>query len=541
MQIKTVFCSVLLFLLCGTSLAVAVDNSAIGTLKLVDLNISNYNSIPNGVYLASKSGVLNSTVVLNSTLRSVDYSKNSTDTGEMYISKLYPMTDGNIAIDFSFDRDNSNSELYIISPVSYVKIVRGATGNVKVTSIYTNSTGASIETSNFLVPATSAPDGRVKIHVTSYSNNKTNVVWFNDTLNCITPYRSVQSRDLPYPVLITPLLYIESYVPSGNITCHLFGVEQTIPQYTITPYSDKNYTSFGLDYPSSSTTGKGTAYMKTNAQKGTVWVDVDYPKDVTYIKSLLSDGWELGIHFNTTLTSHSLIDSYAIIDSETATITALYGQSPTSWCSLKNSDNISHAIYCYKKHNMLWRNGMSGCGYVTNVGNVCNYTIAWWNTSGANEVIHPVFTHRLDITPAIAYSLDAEKFFSFSDLYKSKGIDFVGYNEYYSRGIVQTSTVNVIESTSSKTTFTVVTPGEFPCKTNVNLPDGATYVYHGYTPVVSTSKFGGVEFTATPNLEYTVSSVALVEPNSSLYSGVDDSKSGNITIWDRLINFIHNF
>ena len=86
--------------------------------------------------------------------------------------------------------------------------------------------------------------------------------------------------------------------------------------------------------------------LRGKGQVGTVWADVGYVDSdtVTYQKMLLSQGWELGIHYSERLTEIPQDRALALMDSEYATIKSLYGTGPTSFCSLGDNDNIQLAI-----------------------------------------------------------------------------------------------------------------------------------------------------------------------------------------------------
>ena len=94
--------------------------------------------------------------------------------------------------------------------------------------------------------------------------------------------------------------------------------------------------------------------------------------------------------------SHRLTDlspkaAEKLMDSEYATMTARYGQAPSSWCSLQNADNTTHAVYAYKKYGMLWRNGPAGMHLVSVIGNIYNSTWPWWSQASANAVVMSSF------------------------------------------------------------------------------------------------------------------------------------------------------
>ena len=62
------------------------------------------------------------------------------------------------------------------------------------------------------------------------------------------------------------------------------------------------------------------------------------------------------------------------MDEESEYVYEQIGKRPTSWCCLRNRDNITHAIYAYNKLGMYWRNGESGVHAEKDVGNLDDAT-----------------------------------------------------------------------------------------------------------------------------------------------------------------------
>ncbi|RPJ76128.1 MAG: hypothetical protein EHM20_07900, partial [Alphaproteobacteria bacterium] len=94
--------STILIIFASSAIAGAAENIDVGQLKIYDLNASNLSSVPEGIYAATSKTVnaeCNTSVTYNNTLHSFDFTKTSKNIGELYIGKLYPMTDGDIAID----------------------------------------------------------------------------------------------------------------------------------------------------------------------------------------------------------------------------------------------------------------------------------------------------------------------------------------------------------------------------------------------------------------------------------------------------------
>lgn len=459
----------IILLTVATGSVSGIDNQAIGTLELVD--ISDINVYVGSVY---DDIVPNATALYNDTSNAIELTRLDGEVGEFFIGGLYPATDSIYTFDLSLDRDNQNSQFYILTSTSFV-IVQKYASNYKIYSNWENDTGVDVSES-FTVPT--PEDGHMLINISVDESERINTISYNDTLYISTPFKSNAENSIPYPLLSVPVIHCKMYVPSGNLTANIYNFTQSIPRNAVTAYSNNNTLGFGLDNPHDYSSQNGTAHMIANGQTGTAWVDVRHldDADIQYVNGLLSDGWELGIHLSTSLNTVSLPVAYGIIDSEVETVSDLFGVTPSSWCSQANEDNASHAIYAYDAHNMIWRNGYYGISSFINVGNLHNATWDWWDVTSNNRTIYPTFTHEIDFTPAILYSLDAEKFLSFSDTYASNEINITGFTEYYKRGIAQNETeITMIENETDHVLFEVDTNG-YPCNINVYV-DGTSQTF----------------------------------------------------------------
>ena len=326
-------------------------------LKIWELNASNVSSVPSGVYTASKLVEYPNTagVSYNQSLKSIDYSKTYVDRGELYIGGLYPCTDCNLTIDLGIDRSWEGSDFELQTSVADIIVQRRGDNTYRITSLWTNEAGNQ-QSPMFDISPALITNNRIKLNLLSYNANRTNIIKFSDNLQMSTPYETILSRNLPYPVLIQPVIMCGMSIlsPEGNSgweRVHIYNITQTIDRQTVTAYSTKNQTGFGLDAPVPSKDTNGTTYMQGKGQVGTVWADVYFvdPATVTYQKMLLSRGWELGIYFSQELANLPLQQAQALMDSEYSNISSTFGQPPTSFCCLRNNDNISHAIYAYQQ------------------------------------------------------------------------------------------------------------------------------------------------------------------------------------------------
>jgi hypothetical protein len=148
------------------------------------------------------------------------------------------------------------------------------------------------------------------------------------------------------------------------------------------------------------------------------------------------------------------------------------GRKPTSWCSMRNRDNITHAIYAYENLGMLWRNGDSGIHAEKDVGNLDDDTWEWWEPVSGAGMVYPAFTHELDLEPAIKYSISSSKFRNWVDNYNSNNASIVSFYEYsqINRNTYEAS-FDILQHTESSVIFNARTNGS-DALVNVNIRSG---------------------------------------------------------------------
>jgi hypothetical protein len=452
-----------------------IKNEDRGELVLWSSNHQNMTGgIPEGFYLSdfSPRSLENQTLGFNQTLNCIDYKTNSSNnSGFLFITGLYPTTDSIIDLEIGID-ENVKSESCIITN-NFFGLIRKINETYYVYSIWYNS--RQLPNYKFLkIDANITTHNKINISIISDGCKRTNIIKYNDSLYIDTPYTESTSRDLPYTFLNFPIILIYNKVFYQNDSCilHIYKIDQKIPRRIITPHGTKTKTAFGIDGPHElSTITNGINYMNNMGYVGTVWVDTKYLNinNIEFIKNLLNNGWELGIHYSAELSNLNLKEALALMDSDHKIISDIFLIQPTSWCSLRNRDNITHAIYAYNKLGMIWRNGVAGVNYFPNVGNLDNSTWNWWNLSSDYSAIYPSFSHRLDEEPAINYSIDSSKFKRFIKNYSNKNIQIIGFNNFYKRSINQKETnITILEKRGNYIKFFVKTNG-YPCDVNVFL------------------------------------------------------------------------
>jgi hypothetical protein len=516
------FLTLFLVIVGCTSESLASNNPSVGHLAISNMNFSNMSVVPTGVFAASKSDVpYDASLTYNNKLKAIDFKKTHTGYGMICIGGMYPTTNENLTIDIGLDGTSTPLVIKIYNTVAEIRVCRMSDNSYHVYSYWTDNNGS--EHSSFYdVPISLVVNNHIPVSILSDNNNRKNVVMsWNSSYAVTTQYQQNSTRHLPYPVMITPLLAGELYVhgtDNSDWACaHIYSVQQTINRQTVTIYPTKNITGFGIDGPTEKNNTNGIAYMAKYGYVGTAWVNplTNDPSTINFNKALLANGWELGIHFSSRLTDLSLQAAKSLMDSEYATVTARYGQAPTSWCSYANSDNITHAVYAYQKYGMLWRNGPAGVHLVEMVGNIYNTTWPWWSQASANAVVYPAFTHRTDLDFQIhnTHSIDYSKFTKWVNNYHDASVKVTGFKQYYLNGLAQdTASVDLLESDNSIVKFTPTFNG-YPFITNVQTTFPVNSVLCGNMPIPFTRNNDGATFTVSVNGTYVVSSDTQTENN----------------------------
>ncbi len=464
---------ILLFSLLGILLMCSVasaTNDIVGDMQVAYIDATQ--GIPGTMCSVTDTEPYASGLLLNynETQSCTDIYKDSSLTGKVFCGGFVPAVDTKYAINLSIVSPSSNNNVDFNLPHARVAVRRFTTGNYRITSYYTDDNDA-LNSTYFSVTAENVTDDKITVNITSNSTSRTNVIECNGQ-SVITAYFGKSMKNLAYTPLIAPIMWIAPYTTTdSNITTKIYSIEQTIPLKTVTAYGYSNYTGFGLDYPRPDLDANGTAYMNNLGYRGTVWADVKFFNDAGYIdytNSLLDDyGWELGIHFKGRLTDKSFEAACTDIDTEMAQMYDTFGRYPTSWCSLQNADNETHAAYVYEHYGALWRNGRAGIDFLSNVGNIHSGTMTWWEEIYSRGILYPTFTHQIDIDPAIAYSMTPTEFNAYIDGYYANNVTVVGYEEYFKRNTNQKdAVVTVLQNDEGVIKYNLVTTG-YP--TNVHV------------------------------------------------------------------------
>ncbi|MCK9575971.1 MAG: hypothetical protein M0R51_08505 [Clostridia bacterium] len=512
MKIRNIlFIAIVLFAL--TDIASAVENTEIGEIEIYEINATESNTMPKGVipYLLTTGSISSDHLRFDSVNHTIDITRNSTVSGQVWMGGFYPATNQNLTFTISLDRDDWNANANIKTNNAYVVVTRASNGDYYIDT-YGKNVGASrlIDTSHHGKPLT--------FSIVSNDTTRKNTIKTTTGEKERSYYSTTNGLLLPYPAVFTPVIYIYADKSIATYcTVKVHSIKQSIPAYEVTPFCVGDLQSFGIDGPHEiSTIQNGISLMQSNDQTCTIWADIDFLDSgrTEYIKALMEDGFELGIHFNENLNTKDLQDAYDEIDLEMEYMNTVFGEYPKTWCALQNSDNVSHAAYIYTNYGAYWRNGYSGGYWSSNLANLNELSNTFWGPAAENKIIYPTMSHQLDVTPAISTSTEPALMTLFSNMYKENNVQICSFYQYYQSSIAQNNTeIEVIEAESDHTIF-MITDNGFPCNIYVN---NSGTVYKGWDLKESSSISDGKLIHDATTGYYTVGSEEYFIINKRLY------------------------
>jgi hypothetical protein len=364
----------------------------------------------------------------------VHYIEQPKQTGSLYICNLTPMAKCTYQVSIDMNTDDRHSFVEFKSPGSRL-IIQEINNNTLLRSYFKNSSEDIKSETICIGNATEISDFEIMFD----GYNKTNTIYAKDGNYIVTPFYSLERQRLPYVDFSNGYLKFTTFLMGKGtyLDIGIYSINQKANRKLITPVGNNKIMPFGLDGPHArNTTEQGISYLKSKSDKGTIWFDTDYLEqynetDLEYLRNLVAnDYWDVGIHYSEELNNLPLEQAYKVMDEEYSHIYEKIGKKPTTWCSLRNSDNITHAIYAYEKLGMFWRNGDSGVNAEKGVGNLDDDTWEWWEIVSGAGMVYPVFTHELDQEPAIKYSISCSKFRNWVDNYCSNNVAIVPFYEY---------------------------------------------------------------------------------------------------------------
>jgi hypothetical protein len=407
---------------------------------------SSIGAVPGNICLAANSEpyvTANSTLSYSATDKAIRLDVTQGPVGNLIVSGLSPSLSTSLSLDMKMGRTNFNAEVNIRAANAWllVSIRDGSPSDtLRIRSYYYGPKLAFVQSESPNIGTDNA--GRFKITIVSNSAERTNTIYLNGVQKLTTPILWSASDFSPasYDPFMNPSIYFywTLVTPGNSAYVELKSITQTIPQYRyITPISNPRIIPFGIDGPHAyEYVRDGLALMAAKGQRGTIWADPVYvaeysAEDLDSLRRLIANGWELGIHFYERLEQLSWNDATALMDEEFHLISTKFGTPPTSWCSLGNADNSTHADYAFRQFGMVWRNGKNGVEILSNVGNLEDANWDFWSRVSAAGAVFPTFTHRLDSAPAIKFSISPDKFSKFVQNFMSNGVQIVGYREYW--------------------------------------------------------------------------------------------------------------
>jgi PKD repeat protein len=451
----------------------SVTNSLAGDLVVFSQDYTGMSAVPGNMCLASEyaGGFMeNVTLGYNGTSHCVSFDGTQGAFGKLFVGGLSPSLSTTLTLDMGLGRTEDHANLNVFAGGAWlaIRLRDGApSDDLVITSCYYNPT---------LSYSTSITEdvgfnngGRFEITIVSNSVSMTNMIYLNDVKILTTPFTGYREHEVItfYDAFVNPFIYFtfDSIYSGQSAYLQLYAIEQTVPEYSyVTPITDPRLTSFGVDGPHAwNTVDAGLSLV----DGGTVWADPtfidDYsPSDLAALKALIADGWELGIHFSYRLSDLPLADAYGVMDNETALVTGMFGKAPTTWCSLQGADNNTHAEYAYTNLGMVSRNGVNGSGGgLSNIGNLGDNCWTFWSAVSAAGIVMPSFSHELDITPAIEYSISPANFSAFLSNYADNGVRIGGFREYWEKAQNSYHTVvsNVVSDPGVSLSFTMANTG----------------------------------------------------------------------------------
>jgi phosphodiesterase/alkaline phosphatase D-like protein len=454
----------------------SVANDVIGDLAVFSQDYTGMSAVPGNMCLAldSLSGTANGlTLRYDGTSHCVSLNGAAGASGKLLVGGLSPSLSTTITLDMGMVRtaEGATANVYAGGAWLAVRLLDGTpTGDLEIKSNYYTYTNPTLHSVTSVTEDVGfSGSGRFKITIVSNTVTRTNMIYLNDVKKLTTPYTRYRATDMTtvHDPFVNPFVHFDlASISSGQTAgLKLYSIRQTVPEYRyVTPISNPRLISFGVDGPHAwSKVNDGLALL----DGGTIWADVTAldsysSSDMAALKALIAGGFELGIHFSQRLTDLSLADAYALMDDETAEITAMFGESPATWCSLQGADNTAHAEYAYTNLGMVSRNGVNGSAAgLSSIGNLGDNCWDFWSAASAAGIVIPSFSHQLDVTPAITWSISPANFSTYVSNYESHGVQIAGFREYWetAQNSYHTAISDVVSDPGVSLSFKVANTG----------------------------------------------------------------------------------
>lgn len=362
----------------------------------------------------------------------IHYLEEPRQAGALYICNLTPMAKSAYEVSMDVNTDDPESFVELDSPGSRL-LIQNIENHTMLKSYYRDQSGE-IKYEELVLGDASE---KVNFKIMFDGCNKTNTIYTQDGSSIVTPFYNLDRQKLPYIDFSNGYIKFTSFIlgEGTRLDVNIYSVNQTADRKIITSIGDNKMVPFGLDGPMNGTK-EGIDYLKSKGYRGTLWFDKGLLEKsnethINYLRSLVAnDSWEVGIHYTKELNSLPLEEAYRVMDEEHQYVYEKIGRKPTSWCCLRNQDNLTHAIYAYENLGMTWRNGDAVIHAERDVGNLYDDTWEWWEPASKAGMAYPVFTHELDVEPAIKYSISRSKFQDWVDNCYANNMSIVSFYEY---------------------------------------------------------------------------------------------------------------
>lgn len=473
-----------------------VTNDYIGELTVFEQNYS-VEGITSNIFAADPliaTHIANYTLSYDTAKYAIDWHVWAGNTYRLFIGKLYPAIHTTYTVTLGMETDNFNAATYLYIGQQWIvlKYNDSALTEYCIRAYYYNASGGI----NIVSGVLNVPQSKfITLQITWNGENKTTHITTldNSSINLWAPATYYDVQELPYPALSWPFAYIQTSVSYATyVDTYLKYLKQEIPRYTITAVPRNNIMPFGFDGPHDyfTYTKKGMEYLNQSGFNATLFFDngsaykwyTNKTYQQIYRNYVDNLSWEVGIHFNEALTTLSWANATKAIDTEVGYVKAVFGRYPTTWCSLRNSDNLTHAVYIYPRYRAYWRNSHNMLDALPNIGGIQNETWDFWQIAMEHGFVYPAFIHHTDLKVNDAWGLSYANFTKFVDTMKNNSVIFTTYVNYIKTNMNQIDFYATnIEQTDTLIKFTAHTNGarayidvDFPHNANVKVIDLTT-------------------------------------------------------------------
>jgi uncharacterized repeat protein (TIGR02543 family) len=258
-----------------------------------------------------------------------------------------------------------------------------------------------------------------------------------------------------------------SFTPVNSATIKLYRLTQQVKAPSLTTaIGSTKYQAFGYYGPQTANTVTAGMNEINNANmEATIFADVDYIRDSTYLqylKGLISSGWELGIHFSEVITDMTWTEAQAAMRSEYAAISKEFGTPPLTWCILDvgGFDDPTKTQWVKDNLNMIIRDYRTVPQDLSGIYDLRNYNFDYFLGAAKTGVqTLPVYVYQTEVEPASSYSIDASKFDAWLSYIKNNGVSLTGYYKWYKINSNQLDAKFYTSTEGSITKITVDTNG----------------------------------------------------------------------------------